>query len=142
MAHNYERRFERRFEKPKYNESEIGDQVEQKIAVFGAVEVRLFSIDDGGFVCRIGRPDDQPSRVNDAFYPSRDLGFLWFRWVDGHLACSGLLSEDGVDQNQLVELICFIDEKLLGTGHQVDYQVEICSKQKTLIESGEESQQI
>ena len=51
----------------------------KKILTFDNVEIRVFSIGEDAFICRVGIPGDQPEKVNDAFYPSKDLGYLWFR---------------------------------------------------------------
>ena len=106
---------------------------------FGQLEVTLFEVSGPGYVFRIGRPGDQPTKVTDGFYPRRDLGLLWVRWVDGHLACSGMLSDEVFDEGQLSDLIDFIDERFLRTDHQVDYQIDLVARTRGVVESGEES---
>ena len=111
---------------------------------FGRFSLHVFTlgdwrVDEGVAFVRVGRPGDQPTRVNDGFYPSRDLGLLWLRWVGGHLACSGIVTEDGPAPEELDALLERVDEAVLHTDHQVDYRVDVVRVSLSLAESGEES---
>ncbi|MCB9742307.1 MAG: hypothetical protein H6741_25700 [Alphaproteobacteria bacterium] len=106
---------------------------------FGPYELRLFPLPDGGALARLGRPGDQPERVNDGFYPAEDLGYLWLRKADGHTACSGLLLEGTLDEHALLELIDQLEAEVFGEDMQVDLQVQFVRRERTILESGEES---
>lgn len=110
-----------------------------KVLKYRDYEILTFLMEDGSQICRIGKPNDQPHKANDAFYPAQDLGWLWFRWVDEHLACSGMLSLDCFNTDEVKELLEFIDRETLGSDHQIDSQIVLVRTGLTLIESGEES---
>lgn len=111
-------------------------------AIFLDLAMTVLETKDGGTVVRIGRAQDQPVSTLDSFYPSRDLGFLWFRHVDHHLACSGMVHEEVLQEAHLHSLVDFAAIQLLGTDDQVDYQVELVRSTVILVESGEESLRI
>lgn len=111
-------------------------------AMFLDLAITTLELKDGGAVIRIGRAHDQPASTLDSYYPSQDLGFLWFRYVDYHLACSGMVHEEALQEDQLHSLVDFAASHLLGTDDQVDFQVELVRNKVTLVESGEESLRI
>lgn len=117
----------------------VGRTALEDTAPFGLLELRLLRLASGGAVCRIGRPGDQPDRANDGWHPSPDLGMLWFRWVDGHLACSGSLDAASMSPAELPALLDFIDRRWLGTDHQIDCHVDFVRREGSVVESGEES---
>ncbi len=106
---------------------------------FESIEIYCMPLPEGALMCRLGTPGDQPERVNDGYYPNADLGFLWLRWVDGHLACSGMIRDGAIDRSQLDALLEHIDARALRSDHQIDYQVVFVSALATHVESGEES---
>lgn len=103
------------------------------------LEVTVVTSPEGDTVCRLGTKGDQPERVSDSFYPSRDYGFLWFRYVDGHLACSGLIHEEAMREERLRFLVDYLAESVLLTDDHVDFQVELVRRGVCRVESGEES---
>ena len=111
----------------------------ENIITFGELEIRIFALENRAFICRIGKPGDQPKKVNDAFYPAPDFGYLWFRWVDGHLACSGLVSADSFSEEQIEGVVEAIDDNTYHSEQQIDWQITLVREVRTRIESGEES---
>lgn len=113
--------------------------MKSRMLEFDDLEVTVVMSPEGDIVCRLGRKGDQPERASDSFYPSRDHGFLWFRYVDGHLACSGLIHEEAVREERLRFLIDHLAEKVLLSDDHVDFQVEFVRGGLCRVESGEES---
>lgn len=110
--------------------------------MFLDLAITALELKDAGVIFRIGKAHDQPTSTVDSFYPSQDLGFLWFRYVDHHLACSGMVHEEALQETHLHSLVEFVSTHLLGTDDQVDFQVELVRRTVTLVESGEESLRI
>jgi hypothetical protein len=113
--------------------------MERRTLDFDDLEVTVVKSPEGDIVCRLGRKGDQPERASDSFYPSRDYGFLWFRDVDGHLACSGLIHEEAMSDERLRFLVDHLAEKVLLSDDHVDFQVELVGRGVCRVESGEES---
>ena len=68
-----------------------------------------------------------------------DEAMLWLRWVDGQLACSGMIREGVIARDRLDALLDAIDLNTNNTDHQMDYQVSFVEALMTRGESGEES---
>ena len=104
-------------------------------------EINCFTPEKDTWICRIGMHSVQPQEVNDGFYPNEDLGFLWFRYVGSHFVCSGLLCSAHFTKEQGDLLLAFIDEHLIKSDQQIDYQIVFFNRVSTVVESGEESTQ-
>lgn len=106
---------------------------------FESVEITVIVASAHEKVCRLGRNGDQPDAVTDAYFPARDYGFLWFREVDGHVACSGLIHSEAIREEQLNSLVEYIATDMLSIEYRIDFQIELVAGGLCIVESGEES---
>jgi hypothetical protein len=127
---------------PLLTQQKQGGTMKATAALFLDLALTALETKDSGTIVRIGKAQDQPVSTLDSFYPNLDLGFLWFRYVDHHLACSGMVHEEVLQEAQLHSLVDYAAAQLLGTDDQVDFQVELVRSKLTLVESGEESLRI